>query len=223
MKVSAIIPAYNEAERLGATLMALQSLEQVDEYIVVDDGSVDGTGYIAFEHGARVIRLNHRHGKGYALRAGASVASGDVLLLLDADLGHSAMYAEALLAPILDNRSDLSIAVLPQVQHKGGFGIVKYTARAGIRALTGREVQEPLSGQRALKKELWQLLSKDPSAWGQEVYLTIEALKRGLRVMEVPVAFSHRLTGRGAKDWAHRGAQLRDVVGALWRQWRRSS
>src|SRR5690606_32026743 len=90
--VSVIVPAYNEARALPATLAAVRRLP-IDEVIVVDDGSSDGTGPTARRCGAEVVRLPANQGKGAALSAGLSTARGDVLLLLDADLGASACEA----------------------------------------------------------------------------------------------------------------------------------
>src|SRR5437868_4165088 len=99
--ISAVIPAYNEAERIACTLSALGTVELVEEVIVVDDGSTDSTAAAADRAGATVIRTAQNRGKGAALTTGIQSASGNILLLLDADLGETASQASLLLEPVL--------------------------------------------------------------------------------------------------------------------------
>src|SRR5690606_33540787 len=112
--VSVVIPAFNEAERLPTTLAALHGLPGLSEVIVVDDGSTDDTAEAARRAGARVIRLAQNRGKGAALQAGTAAARGDVLLLLDADVGETAGEARKLLEPVLRGEADLVIGAFPR-------------------------------------------------------------------------------------------------------------
>jgi glycosyltransferase involved in cell wall biosynthesis len=90
--VAAIIPAYNEAERIQPLLDTLHSCREVTEVLVVDDGSRDGTASVAGSHALaqqgrlRVLRHTRNCGKGSALLTGASATRAEILLLLDADL-----------------------------------------------------------------------------------------------------------------------------------------
>lgn len=86
MTVTLIIPAYNEAERIGRILETVALARGIDETIVVDDGSSDGTAGIAERHGAIVVRHGKNQGKTEAMRSGAQRANGDTLCFLDADL-----------------------------------------------------------------------------------------------------------------------------------------
>ena len=80
--VTIVIPAFNEADRIGATIYALKRLTDVDEVLVIDDGSSDATSCLADAAGANVIRLDHNHGKGAALNIGVKAAQGDIILLV---------------------------------------------------------------------------------------------------------------------------------------------
>jgi glycosyltransferase involved in cell wall biosynthesis len=213
--VSVIIPAYNEAERIADTLRAVKTILQVDEIIVVDDGSSDGTAEAALLDGVRVIRLPENCGKGGALTAGVAEAKGDVLMFLDADLGETAQHAGALLEPVLKGELDMTIAVLPPAQRKGGAGFVLRAAREGIKRATGFEATAPLSGQRALTRAVMNRIGTIESGFGVEVALTIDALKVGARVGEVPVPFRHRETGRDWRSVLHRVKQWWHVRRAL--------
>jgi glycosyltransferase involved in cell wall biosynthesis len=211
MFVSVIIPAYQAANRLAATLVGARQIPSVTEIIVVDDGSRDSTAEAARAAGAdRVISLPRNRGKGHALRAGVEVASGDTLLFLDSDLGETAARAGALLDAIA-GRQAMSIAVLPSHGRGGGFGLAKGLAAAVIRLLTGLRVSAPLSGQRALPAAVVRHLGLAPR-WAVEVALTCEAAHLGIPIIEVPVDLDHRHTGRDAAGFGHRFQQFSDVL-----------
>jgi len=185
---------------------------------VVDDGSSDATAAAAeAAHVDRVVRLPRRTGKGSALAAGLREAQGQVFVLLDADLEASAEHWPQLVAPLLAGEADLVVGVLPPMAG-GGFGLVRRLAGLGTRLLTGKRLQAPLSGQRALTRAAWERIGDLDPGWGAEVGMTIDALRAGLRVVEVPVAMRHRPTGRGLAGFRHRGRQLRHVLGALCRR-----
>mgnify|MGYP001502956578 CR=1 FL=1 len=213
--VSIIIPAYNEAERIGTTLRSLvQSGSWFDELIVVDDGSGDGTSSIAKQWTDQVVRLEENRGKGYALTLGSSIAKGDLLLFLDADLEKTAALAKRLLPPIAENRVEMTVAILPPTR-KSGFGLVKRLARWGIYRKTGVLLQAPLSGQRAIRKDVFQASSPAEQGFGFEVDLTVKLLKRGYQIEELEIPFSHRETGKDVAGFIHRFRQGVAVSQAL--------
>jgi len=214
--VSVIIPARNEQARIGATIRAVSAIPQVQEIIVVDDGSHDNTAVQAAEAGAVVVPIRRSMGKGQALQKGLEASHGDVLLLLDADLGETAIHAEHLLAPVLNDQADMAIARFPAGGTSGGgFGFVVRLARWGIRRATGRTMESPLSGQRALLRKVWLDTGPIQPGFGAEVGLTIKALKSGFRVVEIPVPMSHRVTGRDVASILHRAKQFWHVARTL--------
>ena len=223
--ISVIMPAFNEVERVAETVTAVRRLmEHRDaELIVVDDGSTDDTAEAAGAAGADIVVRQRNSGKGAALTAGARAARGDVLLLLDADLGATALDAIKLLEPVLAGDADMTIARFPIVPGRGGgMGLVVRLARRGIRALTGRTMAAPLSGQRALRRSVLDAGGGFASGWGVEVALTVRALWAGFRVMEIETLMDHRVTGRTVPGTLHRAAQFRGALDvlirlALWR------
>ena len=221
--VSAIIPARDEADRIADTLRALKSVPGIGQIIVVDDGSIDGTAAAAEAAGADVLRLERSRGKGGAMNAGAAASSGDVLLFLDADLGESAAEASKLIAPVEDGSADMAIAQFPAGAGRGGgFGLAVGLARVGIRLLAGRRMGSPLSGQRAIRRELWERVGGIAPGFGAEVGLTIDAIRAGFRVVEVPAEFKHRVTGRDWSGIRHRARQFSHIAQALARRLVRS-
>ena len=207
--VSVIIPAYNEIARLKSTLEAIRGLNDVCEIIVVDDGSTDGTAEEAESAGADIVYIQPNSGKGAALRTGVGLASGEILLFLDADLGETAAEAAKLLLPVHDGSADMTIATFPSIPGKGGgVGLVVRLARRGIFRLTGSRMRAPLSGQRALTKSLIMTTGIE-DGWGVEVGLTVRALWHHFKVVEVATEMTHRVTGRSAGAIVHRAQQFR--------------
>ncbi len=218
--VSLLLPAFNEADRIGDALRAVTTLTGIDEIIYIDDGSTDETFEVASQvDGVRVLRLETNQGKGAALNAGFAEAKGDVILMLDADLGATAKNAAPLLEPVLRDEADMTIAVLPPAQ-RGGAGLVVRTARLGVYRATGRWFPAPLSGQRAIKRWVLDRITAQrgrPFAdrYGVETALDIDAVLVGARIIEVPLALDHREHGKSAAGFAHRARQLRDICEAL--------
>lgn len=215
MTVVALIPALNEASRVGKTVRAVSSISAVDRTVVIDDGSTDGTASAAESAGADVMTLGANVGKGAALDAGLSFldAKPDVLLLLDADLGPTASEAASLLAPVMSGDANVAIANFPKTGNKTGFGLVKGLARWGIARLGGDfEADAPLSGQRAIDKTALDAVTPFAFGYGVDVAVTIRALRAGLRVVEVPTTMSHSVTGRNLHGFVHRGRQFVDVL-----------
>ncbi|WP_018249982.1 glycosyltransferase family 2 protein [Orenia marismortui] len=219
--VSAIIPAYNEEDSIEATIKTVKSIDKVKEVIVIDDGSEDETYQKAIKVAHKVIRLDVNQGKGSALNYGLKEAKGDILLLLDGDLAESASEAEKLIEPLLADRADMSIAQFPPSQIKGGFGLVKALANWGLKKMTYQEFSAPLSGQRALSKDVIKKIDSFAEGFGVEVALTIDVCKAGFKVEEVPVNMNHRETKRDIKGFLHRGKQFKDVLRVILLKMRR--
>lgn len=212
----AVVPAFNRADTIAATVDGLLLLPAVDAVVVVDDGSSDLTTQVAAAAGAAVVRLAENRGKGAAVAAGVEAApDADIYLLIDADLGSTSGLADRLLAPVAAGDADMSIAVLPAAGGRGGFGWVKRLAAAGIRRGAGMQPRAPLSGQRAVRGPLLRSLEL-ADRFGLEAGLTIDAVRAGARVVEVDVPMDHRHTGRRLAGFAHRARQGADIVRALW-------
>lgn len=218
-----VVPAKDEAARVAATVRAAAALPGVDLVVVVDDGSTDRTAQEAAAAGAVVVRHGRNRGKAAALETGAAAvaerdppAGARALLLLDADLTDTAAAAAPLLGPVLDGTADMTVAVLPsQATPGGGRGLVVGLAGEGIRAATGWTATQPLSGQRCLTRAAFDAARPLAPGFGVETGLTIDLLRRGMRVQEVPCELHHRVTGTDLRAQLHRARQYRDVLRAL--------
>lgn len=224
--VAVVIPAKNEAERIEATVLAAQAIAEVDLVVVVDDGSTDETVAAALAAGAQVEAHDRNRGKAAAMQTGAATVarldtgvhqhSPRVLLFIDADLAESAAHCAPLVGPVLAGTTDMTIALLPsQHQVAGGRGRVVDLARTGISRATGWTATQPLSGIRCMSRRAYDAGLPLASGWGVETALTIDLLRQGFRVEEVPCELFHRVTGDDLAGRLHRAAQYRDVARAL--------
>jgi len=223
--VAVVIPARNEADRIQATVRAAARLDGVDLVVVVDDGSTDGTGAVARRAGAAVMRHARNRGKSAAMETGAEAVrlldqrehrdAPRHLLFLDADLADTAAMAGPLMEPVVAGNADMTIAVFAATVKLGGHGLVVGLSGAGIRRATGWQPTQPLNGQRCLTRAAFEAARPLARGWGVETALTIDLLRKGLRVTEVQVELAHRATGTGMRAQLHRARQLTDVARAL--------
>lgn len=216
--VTVIVPAYNEQDRIGNTILALKSIECVRYIYVINDGSTDETYDRACSiDGIDVINQFPNKGKGEALYKGSQLAlkNSDIIVFVDADLEESAKDIEKLLIPILEDKADVTIARFPPAKRKGGFGFVKGLAKRGVFINTGKRIDTALSGQRAFKSEVLEQINSNYKGYGVELGMIIDILNRGYKVMEVDVNMYHNETGRDLSGFIHRGRQFWQILTVL--------
>lgn len=210
----ALVPARDEERTVGDTVEALLHLS-VDEVVVVDDGSSDETAAAALAAGATVLRIPGHAGKGGAMEGALRrLPSADVWLFADADLGSSAEGLGLLLETVTLGRADLAIAMFDE-RSGGGLGTVKRASGTAIRLLSRFHATEPLSGQRALTSACLSAVRPFAAGFGLETAMTIDAVRAGFRVIEIPVpGLTHRATGRSLRGFVHRGRQGSQIARA---------
>jgi hypothetical protein len=145
----------------------------------------------------------------------AAAAGPRHLLFLDADLADSAADAGPLTEPVRSGTADMTIAVFTTRVRKGGFGIVVATAGAGTERAIGWRPVQPLNGMRCLTRAAFTAALPLAPGWGAETGMTIDLVRKGMRITEVEVPLSHRATGNDWRSQLHRVHQLADVVRAL--------
>lgn len=214
--VAVIVTAYNEADRIAATLAALTDALPGARILVADDGSSDDTPRIARAAGARVIPAGWVIGKGGAatLAARRLLDEGPapaVVLFCDGDLGPSAAMLSFLIERVRGNDCDLAIAVFAR-RVGGGFGVAVGFARWAIRRLTGLTMRAPISGQRAVRGERLAELLPFASRFGMEIGMTVDAVRAGLTVAEYELELEHRASRRTLRGFVHRARQLVDFA-----------
>jgi glycosyltransferase involved in cell wall biosynthesis len=173
-RVAAVVPAYNEGHTIGQVLAVLQQSPDIDEVIVVNDGSTDDTAERAAELGARVLNLYPNRGKGGAMKAGVQATLADIVLFIDADLvGLNHTHCTALLEPVLQGKADMTVGLF-----------------TGGRASTtlAQKMAPFLSGQRAVRREIVECIPElEDSRYGVEVAISRYASSNSIRVEKVPL------------------------------------
>jgi len=212
--VFVIVAAYNEADRIAATLAALAVTFPDASLWVADDGSSDGTASAAEVAGATVVRSERMVGKGGAVTLAARQAQifeGSLVLFCDGDLGDSAARLGPLVEAVRDGEAELAVAAFSK-RVGGGFGLAVGFARWAIRRRCGLQLRAPISGQRALTAQALARVLPFAHGFGMEIGMTIDAARAGARVREIDLDLSHRATGRTLGGFAHRARQLIDFV-----------
>ena len=173
MSVAAIVPAYNEERTVGVVLETLLNCPSVDEVILVNDGSTDGTAQVGSNYPVTVVNLEVNLGKGGAMKAGADQTDCDVLVFIDADLvGLRTEHVEAL-QPVISGLTEMSIGVFSDGRPSTDLA---------------QKLAPSLSGQRAVTKALFnQVPHLEESRYGVEVALTRYAERHGVEIAKVPL------------------------------------
>ena len=216
--VVVLVAARQEAELIAATLAGLEAAFPDARVWVADDGSSDGTGEIAREHGALVARAEGV-GKGRAVTMAALLALAElepqgpapVFLLCDGDLGRSAVNLGPLVAAVTDGPAELAVAVFRR-RTGGGLGLARGFARRAISRSCGLDTTAPISGQRALTLPTLRDVLPLADGFGMEIGMTIDATRAGRRLVEIELDLCHRATGRGLPGFIHRARQLLDFL-----------
>jgi glycosyltransferase involved in cell wall biosynthesis len=170
-----VIPAYNEASRLPAVLAAVLGHPWVDQVLVVDDGSTDGTPDIARHYGAHVVTLSPNRGKSAAVAEGLSRVTTDIVLLIDADLGGlAASHVTDLLTPLRNGHASAAVSLRSNAPLAWRLIGVDYIS--GERAMFTRLLRPHLAEIAALR------------GFGLEVFLNALWLRDGCRIAIVPLS-----------------------------------
>ena len=213
-----IVSAYNEADRIAATVAALREAFAGARILVADDASVDGTAAAARAAGAEVVSAPRNIGKGGATTLAAEQVLAraweeepPVFLLCDGDLSDTARHLRALVEEVASGRADLAIAAFAR-RVGGGFGLAKGFARWAIRRRCGLETTAPISGQRALSGRAFRVAVPFAARFGMEIGMTVDVARAGYTVHEVELPLAHRATGKTWRGFVHRGRQLADFL-----------
>lgn len=171
MKTAAVVAAFNEQENIGNVLRVLLSSKDLDEVIVVDDGSKDRTSQIAESMGAKTLRITPNKGKGNAMREGVKAAGAEVILFVDADLvGFSGDHISLLLKPVLEREVDMSVGLRDRL---GGMP----------KLITKIDPLFAIGGERAMRRNVFEAIpERFIQGFAVETALNYYCLKNRLKV-----------------------------------------
>ena len=201
MRVSVVIPAYNEARRLPATLVCWREFLAAQafsaEIVVADDGSSDATADLAASGGARVVRLRPNRGKGAAVRAGVLAAEGEAIAYMDADLNIGPQHLLSALT-LLEHGADLVTGRRDLAEYAAAEGPLRLVAGGVVqltrRALVMSSIRDTQCGFKVFRRDLARALFSrtriDSFAFDIEVLFLAKRL--GGRIVEMPVSTTFR-------------------------------
>jgi glycosyltransferase involved in cell wall biosynthesis len=201
----AIVPAYDEADSIAGVIAEIRTVDPELEVVVVDDGSTDGTGRVATDAGAQVVRLPFNLGIGGAMQTGYQYAREhdfDLAVQIDADGQHDPRALPRLTQPILEGRADMAVGTrfAGGPKYKGPLG-----RRVGIRLfawivslLVRQRVTDTTSGFRVVNRKGIALFATDYPHDYPEVETIVLLFRHRLRLVEVPVTMRKRASGRSS-------------------------
>jgi len=220
MKLSIIIPVYNELSTLGEIVQRVKSAPVDDkEIIIVDDYSTDGTRDLIENkiksQVDRVIYQDRNYGKGYALRTGFAAATGDIVMVQDADLEYDPNQYPALIEPIVTDRADVVYG--SRFQGGGPHRVVYFWHYVGNRLLTllsnmftNINLTDMETCYKIFRREIIQSIDIKEHRFGFEPEITAKIARRRVRIYEIGISYYGRTYEEGKKiGW-------RDGLRAIW-------
>jgi glycosyltransferase involved in cell wall biosynthesis len=218
MKLTVIIPAYNEKNTIQEIVRRVKAMKMVDEIIIVDDGSTDGTrALIATMDGkenVKVILHEKNQGKGAAVRTGISTATGDVLMIQDADLEYDPREYPNLMKPIEEGLADVVYGSRFLGAPHRAILFWNMVANKLLTLMTNILYNNILTdmetGYKVFKREVVADMKIHAKRFDFEPEFTAKILKKNVRVFEVPITFNPRDYSEGKK------IKMKDAFEAVW-------
>jgi glycosyltransferase involved in cell wall biosynthesis len=220
--LSVVMPVYNEARTIAAVIERVLKapVDLPKEIIVVDDASTDGTRQLLQNMPPGEIRLvlhDVNRGKGAAIRTGLAHATGDIVLIQDADLEYDPRDYPMLLEPILEDQADV---VFGNRFHGGPHRVLyfwHYAANRGLtlltNLLTGLNVTDMEVGYKVFRRDVLRRLTLESDRFGFEPEITVKVAKLHCRVYEVPIRYYGRTYEEGKKiTWRDGAAALFHIL-----------
>jgi glycosyltransferase involved in cell wall biosynthesis len=219
MKLTVVMPVYNEADHIEKIVAAVLAVPLEKELIIVDDCSRDGTreklAALAKSRGVRILYHEVNQGKGAALRSGFSAATGDLVIVQDADLEYAPREYPRLVAPILEGRAEIvygsRFAVRsPRRADRSWHSMGNRFLTMLSNLLTRLHLTDMETCYKVIPREVLRRVRIEENRFGFEPEITAKVARLGCRIREVPISYSGRTYSEGKKiGW-------KDALRAVW-------
>jgi len=219
MKISVVIPVYNEVATIEELLNRVQAVDLDKEVIIVDDGSTDGTveklDRLALQENVQVVCHGNNRGKGTALRTGFKVVTGDIVIVQDADLEYDPNEYPKLIRPIAEGKADVVYG--SRFVGEGPHRVLYFWHYIGNRFLTllsncftNLNLTDMETCYKVFQREVIHSITIEESGFGVEPEITAKIACLGCRVYEVGITYYGRTYAEGKKiGW-------KDGLHAIW-------
>jgi glycosyltransferase involved in cell wall biosynthesis len=201
-RVAVLIPCYNEEVTIGEVVRAFRSELPTAAIYVFDNNSSDRTVQVASDAGATIHR-EPRQGKGYVVQTMFRVVEADVYIMVDGDATYPAPEVHRLIAPVLADEADMAVGSRLHVETASEFRHINRLGNRLVLALLnsifGVRLTDILSGYRAFNRKFVKELPLFGGGFEIETELTIKAVARGLRIIEIPTTLTSRPEGSHSK------------------------
>jgi glycosyltransferase involved in cell wall biosynthesis len=223
VRLSVVIPVYNEVGTIQEIVSRVQAVDLEKEIIIVDDGSTDGTRELLQEitlshETVRILYHDLNQGKGAALRTGFEGATGDIVIIQDADLEYDPREYPVLLEPILDGRADI---VYGSRFLGGPHRVLFFWHYLGNKfltllsnALTNLNLSDMETCYKVFRREVLSDIELKSNRFGFEPEFTAKVAKKGFRIYETPISYSGRTYAEGKKIGWKDGVKA--IVAIIW-------
>ncbi len=218
MKLSVVVPIFNEANTLEEIIKRVRASSLADELVLVNDGSIDGTPQVlqkfAGQAGINVLHHERNQGKGAAVRTGIGAATGDLILIQDADLEYDPRDFAKLLDPIQNSGADVVYGSRflggPRRPTMFWHMVANKLLTLLTNILYNNILTDMETGYKLFKREALQGITIRSNSFNFEPEITAKLLKRRVRIFEVPISFNPRDYSEGKK------IKLKDAFEAVW-------
>jgi glycosyltransferase involved in cell wall biosynthesis len=223
VKLSVVIPVYNEVKTIKEIVSRVQAVDLEKEIVIVDDWSTDGTRELLQEitlshENIRVLYHDRNQGKGAALRTGFAGATGDIVIIQDADLEYDPREYPVLLEPILDGRADI---VYGSRFLGGPHRVLFFWHYLGNKfltllsnALTNLNLTDMETCYKVFRREVLNDIQLKSNRFGFEPEFTAKIAKKGFRIYETSISYSGRTYAEGKKIGWKDGVKA--IVAIIW-------